>query len=940
MQLLLNGCMSMLNDIDRLASGAADGAVAALMQCHDWTSSPLGEPGGWPQALRLTVDLMLASKFPMFVAWGPELGFLYNDAYAEILAGKHPVALGRPFKEVWAEIWGDIAPLVDAAMAGEATYRVNLSLLMNRRGFEEEAWFTFSYSPVRGEDGEVAGMFCAVAETTQAILAKRARDESEGRLRLAIKGAKIGTWDWDLRNFRGSWSPRTAEILGVSGDGEVTVQQRHASIHPDDRTRVWSEFNQAVQSGNDLISEYRALRPDGEVRWIASRGAIARDESGAPIRAAGIVVDVTESKLAEAALRESEARFRLMADAVPQIVWITDAEGRTEFFNKQWSDYTGAAYQPTTANEIAADHVHPEDTAATMAAFDEARRTGKTFLVEHRIRSSDGAYRWFLVRGEPYRDPESGEITRWFGASVDIHDRKVAEARLRDMNDTLEAQVATRSAERERLWNLSQDMLARADYHGMMSAVSPAWKEVLGWEESELLSRGYATFMHPEDEQQTLAAIARMAETGQPTRFENRIATREGGWKPIEWLVSPEPDGANFIAVGRDLSQAKAREAELNAAQEALRQSQKMEAMGSLTGGVAHDFNNLLTPIIGSLDMLMRKGVGSERERRMVDGALQSAERAKTLVQRLLAFARRQPLQMTAVDIPILVESMAGLISSTVGPAIDVRVAIAADLPPALADQNQLEMALLNLAVNARDAMPEGGVLTIAASRHSVRGSHAAGLRRGHYLCLSVTDTGDGMDEQTRIRAVEPFFSTKGIGRGTGLGLSMVHGLSAQLGGGLTIDSEVGNGTSVTLWLPISTMPVREQPSAVDTIKAPAARSIALLVDDEDLVRTSTADMLGDLGFEVWEAGTPADALELLSDRARPDVLITDHLMPGMSGVQLAGKARELCPELPVLLISGYAELEGVTPDLPRLTKPFRNAELAMALSRLLPGES
>jgi PAS domain S-box-containing protein len=907
------------------------------MRDHDWTVSPLGHPETWPQALRLTVDLILASKFPMFVAWGPELGFVYNDAYSEILADKHPTALGRPFREVWAEIWDDISPLVDAAMAGEATYRENLPLVMNRKGFDEETWFTFSYSPVRGENGAIGGMFCAVAETTRTILAERAREESEGRLRLAIEGAKLGTWDWDLHNFRGTWSPRTSEILGYPAKDEVTVEQRNASIHPDDRARVWREFNEAIQSGDDLVSEYRALRPDGQVRWIASRGAIARDESGKPVRAAGIVVDVTESKLAEAALRESEARFRLMADAVPQIVWITDAEGRAEFFNKQWHDYTGAAHRPTTASEVAADYVHPDDAAPTMAAFDKARRSGTTFLVEHRIRSKDGAYRWFLVRGEPYRDPESNEIVRWFGASVDIHDRKVAEARLRELNETLEGQVAARSAERARLWNLSQDMLARADYGGMMSAVSPAWQQVLGWNEQELLSRGYASFMHPEDEPQTLAAIARMAETREPARFENRIATRDGGWKPIEWLVAPEPDGVNFIAVGRDLSHAKAREAELAVAQEALRQSQKMEAMGSLTGGVAHDFNNLLTPIIGSLDMLVRKGIGSERERRMIDGALQSAERAKTLVQRLLAFARRQPLQTTAVDVTALIDDMAGLISSTVGPTIDVRVDVARDLPPAMADQNQLEMALLNLAVNARDAMPEGGVLTMAAAQQSVRGPHPAGLERGHYIRLSVTDTGDGMDEATRARAVEPFFSTKGIGKGTGLGLSMVHGLAAQLGGGLTLDSEIGRGTSVTLWLPISAMPVRDQPSASDTLRMPTGRGVALLVDDEDLVRMSTADMLTELGFEVTEVGSPDEALALLREGAEADVLVTDHLMPGMSGVELADAARTLRPQLPVLLISGYADVDGIAPDLPRLTKPFRNAELASALSGLLP---
>lgn len=276
------------------------------------------------------------------------------------------------------------------------------------------------------------------------------------------------------------------------------------------------------------------------------------------------------------------------------------------------------------------------------------------------------------------------------------------ETLVQEVGERVKVAIERARAERDRLWDLSQDMLARANYDGMMSAVNPAWSRILGWTENELLTRGYATFMHAKDMRPTLEAIAGMADTGQPTRFENRIATKDGGWKSIEWTVAPEPDGMNFVAVGRDLSDAKAREAELEAAREALRQSQKMEAMGSLTGGVAHDFNNLLTPILGSLDLLVRKGVGNEREQRLIAGAFQSAERAKTLVQRLLAFARRQPLQAVAVDLAQLVEGMTGLIGSTLGPAIMVDVNVAANLPAAKADPNQLEMALLNLAVSAR----------------------------------------------------------------------------------------------------------------------------------------------------------------------------------------------------------------------------------------------
>jgi signal transduction histidine kinase/CheY-like chemotaxis protein len=377
------------------------------------------------------------------------------------------------------------------------------------------------------------------------------------------------------------------------------------------------------------------------------------------------------------------------------------------------------------------------------------------------------------------------------------------------------------------------------------------------------------------------------------------------------------------------------RTAELLQAQEALRQSQKLESMGQLTGGVAHDFNNLLTPIIGSLDMLVRRGLGSERERRMIDGALQSAERARTLVQRLLAFARRQPLQPAAVDVRAVVETMAGLIDSTLGPTIAVRLRIADDLPPAWADANQLEMALLNLAVNARDAMETGGVLTIAAARESVRGPHPAALPRGHYLRISVADTGTGMDAETLSRAVEPFFSTKGIGRGTGLGLSMVHGLASQLGGGIAIESSPGEGTAVSLWLPLSILPIEADGDNPAALPDHDTRGRVLLVDDEAVVRMSTAGMLEDLGYEVEEVPSAEAALALLEGGTEVDLLVTDHLMPGISGADLARRVRASWPGLPILIVSGYAEEDGIAPDLPRLAKPFRAAELAASLDAL-----
>jgi signal transduction histidine kinase/CheY-like chemotaxis protein len=381
-----------------------------------------------------------------------------------------------------------------------------------------------------------------------------------------------------------------------------------------------------------------------------------------------------------------------------------------------------------------------------------------------------------------------------------------------------------------------------------------------------------------------------------------------------------------------DVTDRLRKQAQLAEAQEALRQTQKMEAMGSLTGGVAHDFNNLLTPIIGSLDLLQRRGIGGEREQRLIAGAIQSADRAKILVQRLLAFARRQPLQPTAVDIGALVHGMADLLGSTTGPQIRVVVHIEDDLPPAKADMNQLEMALLNLGVNARDAMTDGGTLRISATR-GIIDQPRDGLCPGDYIQLSVADTGTGMDEATLARAVEPFFSTKGIGKGTGLGLSMAHGLAAQLGGAMTIQSRQGVGTNIELWLPVSSIRTATPQSVEAPSRSGRADGTVLLVDDEEVVRMSTADMLENIGFDVRQASSAEAALTMVEAGLVPDLLVTDHLMPGMTGVDLARALREQFAALPVLIVSGYAEAEGIAPDLPRLTKPFRSAELEACIA-------
>jgi signal transduction histidine kinase len=374
-------------------------------------------------------------------------------------------------------------------------------------------------------------------------------------------------------------------------------------------------------------------------------------------------------------------------------------------------------------------------------------------------------------------------------------------------------------------------------------------------------------------------------------------------------------------------------------AQAALLQAQKIEALGQLVGGVAHDFNNLLMAIIGNLDLLSKKLGEDARLHRLINGAMEGARRGATLTQRLLAFARKQELKTQVTDVRSLVEDMMSLIDRSVGPMVRVELEAEEKVPAVDVDPSQLEMALLNLAVNARDAMISGGVLTIGLTKQDIDDDAQLGIRPGRYVLLSVQDTGEGMDSETLLKAVEPFFSTKGVGKGTGLGLSMVFGLAQQSGGALRLESSPSRGTTARLWLPIAKealLPFRRTPIVVPL---DSARARILFVDDDLLIAGSTVALLEDLGHEVVEVHSAREALRLLEDGLPADLLITDHAMPGMTGIELAGEVRRQRPQLPILLATGFAEEDGAKlSDVARLAKPYTQAQLATEIARLLPG--
>jgi signal transduction histidine kinase/ActR/RegA family two-component response regulator len=436
---------------------------------------------------------------------------------------------------------------------------------------------------------------------------------------------------------------------------------------------------------------------------------------------------------------------------------------------------------------------------------------------------------------------------------------------------------------------------------------------------------GNVTFLERPFHPTTLVSLAQSALRGRRRQYEAR-----GRLEELNQLAS-------------DLERrVEERTAEHAATVAQLHEAQKLETLGQLTGGVAHDFNNLLTPITGALDVLQRKyGDSDPRTQRLLSNALQAADRAKTLLQRLLGFARRQALQTEPVDLAALLSGMRDLISSSVGPTIQLQLRCQPDLPPALVDPNQLELAILNLCVNARDAMPKGGPLTILAEGRAIGPASSPRLQPGFYLRVSVIDAGVGMNAETLARAVEPFYSTKETGRGTGLGLSMVHGLAAQLGGGFQLTSEPGEGTRVDLYLPSAGEGARPGPSNdVNSTHTLGRRLSILLIDDEDLVRFATAEMIRDLGHDVVEASGGAEGIALLDEGLEVDVVLTDYMMPVMHGSDVARRLAESHPDVRVLLITGYTGAADDALHLPRLAKPFGQVELASALSGLFADDN
>jgi PAS domain S-box-containing protein len=649
--------------------------------------------------------------------------------------------------------------------------------------------------------------------------------------------------------------------------------------------------------------------------------------------------EAAAKKVAEE-LRESEERFRLMSENAPVMIWMSDAKGGCLHLNRMQREFWNVE-EDALADFDWRTSMHPEDMPEIVKRVSEALANKTSVSVEGRYRNAQGSYRILHTDARPRVSPD-GELLGMIGVNVDITERKEAEQLRREMND----------ADRYRMLveGITDYAVYLLDVHGNVASWNAGAQRFKGYTASEIIGQNFSVFYTPEDQAADLpkSALAIAAKEG---KFETEgwRVRRDGSRVWTHVIIDPIRNSSGnllgFAKITHDLTERKRAEDEkkkaegsLQETRDALFQSQKREAIGQLTGGIAHDFNNLLMVIQSSMELLRKRLPEDERLISLVDNATEGVKRGVSLTQRMLSFARRQDLDQKPINLHKLVLEMTDLLQRSLGPSIMIQSQFPTGLSLVRADTNQLESALLNLAVNARDAMPKGGPLTISAHEENIPMGNSLRLVPGKYVCLSIEDKGEGMSEDTITRATEPFFTTKGVGKGTGLGLSMVHGFAAQSGGCLRLRSELGRGTTAELWLPATDAEDKPELVAVPSTTDSATRELVVLaVDDDFLVRMGTAAMLEDLGHTVKEASSAEEALKILAQGVKIDLVVTDQAMPRMTGVELAEAILAGQPDMPVILATGYSELPaGIGLKLPRLSKPFSQKQLDVAMKEAL----
>jgi PAS domain S-box-containing protein len=975
--------------------------VGILNQGNETTRAVLSDRARNAEVARLR-ELYRQAPGAVALLHGPRHRFdLANDAYLELI-GERDI-LGKDIVEALPEVvdQGFVA-LLDRVYASGEPYRANgteVALLRKAGEPPEIRLLDFVYQPIKDAEGKVTDIFVEANDVTERAEAEAALRTSEERLQLALDSSVgIGTWIWDVPANLVIADTRFLRLYGVdeslAGRG-APIERFFVNMHPEDRARVEAGIAHTLATGEPFSDEYRLVQPDGAVRWVSAQGRCTHDAMGRPLRFPGISFDITERKAAEEAAQSAAEELRQANEAQTFLYALAE---------KQRALDTPGAVMRATATAVAMhldiDRVGFYRVEREQIRFVACSTRGNlpplsgTIPIEDAGETAVRKYRagTTLVSGNTARDYAGTGIPGRAASAVGVPLLRGGEwvATFYANHAAPRAWSSEEVAFLEAIAELSWDAVQRAgaltalreseeQFRAIANSIdqmvwstrpdgfhdyyNDRWYEFTGVPDGSTDGEGWNDMFHPDDQARAWALWRHSLQTGDSYRIEYRLRHNAGGYRWVLGRAQPVRDEAGRITrwfgTCTDIQEivdarevlARSREEledaiaerteQLMLAEAKLRQAQKMEAVGQLTGGIAHDFNNMLAVVIGGLDLLERRlKQGQTDVDRYIVAARDGATRAAALTQRLLGFSRQQPLAPAAIDVNAMIRDMIDMLVRTLGEAVQIETHLPAGLAAVMADRNQLENVVLNLAVNARDAMPGGGMLTIATREATLSPEDAAEaeIAAGTYVEIAVTDTGSGMPPEVVARAFDPFFTTKGVGKGTGLGLSQVFGFLRQSGGTVRIETAPGAGTTVRVYLPAHLGPApAPRPRPGDAAALPRARAgeVVLVVEDEERVRSYSIEALRELGYTVIDARDGPEALRLIRGGQKVSLLFTDVVMPEMSGRELAARARTKLPELKVLLTSGY------TPDVTGddgsiLTKPFDLDRLAVRVRAAL----
>ena len=871
---------------------------------------------------------------------GPDYIYLaVNDAYVK--------ALGRPKEEIIghhvSEFVGQdgfeqaVKPKLDASLAG----------ISGRL----EGWFDYPdhgqrymdivYEPVRNDGDAIIGVAVSIRDLTDRRRVEDDLAKQTELLQRAEKLAHVGHFRRPLVDGNIYWSDEMYRIFGV--DRETVVLTRDsvlASLHPDDAERYVKQLDAATARGGSVEVDFRGVRPDGEIRHIHAEVETELSNTGVTVAIFGAVKDVTEIFAAEAKLRQREAELSSITRLSPTGIFRVDRSGRATFINERWYETMGFA-PDSDAGARWHRAIHPDDRDVAIKICKDSIAQCVPFAAEFRVIRPDRSVAWTYSEATPERDP-NGEVTGFVGFTLDITERKAAEAQL------LAARTLAESGERIRLAfeNISSGSLV-ISAKGIIEIFNSAAGKIFGYTAEQVVGQNVEMLMPVPVRNKHEGYIRDYLETGEAKVVgigREVVGLRKNGEEfpmHINVGVLTLGDEVSFIGSITDLTGTKSLE-------EQVRRSQRLEAVGQLTGGVAHDFNNLLAIMIGNAELLESLIGEDEEVKKPVKAIIAAVDRGASLTQRLLAFSRRQTLSPVANDVSDLIVGLEDMLRRTLGETVDLRIEDMPDLWPATIDPHQFENALVNLAINARDAMPDGGTLSIEAANVTLDEAFVMQLDEvtpGDYVKVAVSDTGSGMPPEVLEKVFEPFFTTKEVGEGSGLGLSMVYGFAKQSGGHITIYSEVDQGTTVSLYLPRSEDPIVQDDIKDETAEFEQRSERILVVEDDEDVRNVAVYLLRDQGYEIVDAKDGVEAVNHLTKGKAFDLLFTDVVLPGgMNGVKIAEQAKRLQPNIKVIYTTGYAENAFVhngplDPGITVVNKPYRRAELLEKVRAILDSE-